>query len=297
MYRIIVYGIGEQYNKNLNILKYYELTSQFDVVGVTAKWTPDSLNLDGYRVIKLDELQSYEYDFIIIMSDIYFREIVNELVNIGIERTKIINYRVLQIHNLDFDKYINLKKSNLSIISNNCWGGVAYHTLGLECLSPFKNLSVEDEDYIRLLKNLKYYMKCDMKFMKYAYNVNSKKDYPVMLLDDIKIHCNHDLYPDEAVEKWIRRRDKINYNNILVEMYTEKENVMQEFLEISEFNKKICFVPFETSLENTYQLYLYPGQTKFWETVNSNAGNGSNCLVYNLFNLITGMESRRNIGI
>jgi uncharacterized protein (DUF1919 family) len=169
--------------------------------------------------------------------------------------------------------------------------------LGLECLSPFKNLSVEDEDYIRLLKNLKYYMKCDMKFMKYAYNVNSKKDYPVMLLDDIKIHCNHDLYPDEAVEKWNRRRDKINYNNILVEMYTEKENIMQEFLEISEFNKKICFVPFETSMENTYQLYLYPGQTKFWETVNSNAGNGSNCLVYNLFNLITGMESRRNVGI
>ena len=292
-YKIVIYGIGEQYNKNFNTIKYFELLEQFSVVGVTAKWTPDSTSLDGYNIIKLTELHTVQYDFIIVMSDIYFDEIVRELTDRGIERSKIISYRVLQIPNLDFNAYIDFKNSKVSIISNNCWGGVICRTLGIECLSPFKNLSLEDNDYIKLLNNFMHYMECEMKFLEYAYNRNSQKNYPVMLLDDVKVHCNHDTNPEDAVEKWNRRRNKINYSNLFIEMYTESKLVMEQFLRIDGYKNKLCFVPFETDAKNVYQLSLYPGQSKFWETVNSNAGNGANSIAYNYLNLMLGMKAER----
>ena len=292
-YRVLIYGIGEQYNRNFNIVKYYELMEQFSVVGITAKWTPDCESLDGYRIIKLNELQKIRYDYIVVMSDIYFDEIVSELTSRGIDRSCLIPYRVLQIPNLDFNMYIDLKNSNISIISNNCWGGVICRTLGIECLSPFKNLSLEDDDYIKLLNNFRYYMKCEMSFLHYAYNQNSKKNYPIMLLDDVKVHCNHDMNPKDAMEKWNRRREKINYNNLFVEMYTESKLIMNEFIKLKEYEKKLCFVPFETDEKNTYQLSLYPGQSQFWETVNSNAGNGPNSIEYNYLNLLLGTNAER----
>lgn len=52
-YKIVIYGIGEQYNKNFNTIKYFELLEQFSVVGVTAKWMPDSTSLDGYNIISV----------------------------------------------------------------------------------------------------------------------------------------------------------------------------------------------------------------------------------------------------
>lgn len=294
-YKVVIYGIGEQYNKNYNILKYYELTEQISIVGVTAKWIPNSSYLDGYKLVSLSELHTITYDYIVIMSDIYFDEIVNDLVSREIRRNKLVSYRVLQVPHLDFSSYIELKESRISIISNNCWGGVIYRTLGMECLSPFKNLSLEEEDYLRLLKNFKYYMGCEPRFLKYAYNKNSKKEYPVMLLDDVKLHCNHDTNPEEATEKWNRRKVKINYDNLFVEMYTENRETMEKFLALEEYDKKVCFVPFQTDKQNVLQLSLYPGQSMFWETVNSNAGNGANSIEYGSLQLLLGTAMERQV--
>lgn len=292
-YKILIYGLGEQYNQNFNIIKYYEITQQFAVVGVTAKWTPDACCLDGYDVIEYEAIGRIAFDYLIVMSEIYFDEIVNDLMQCGIKREKIISYRVLQIPGLDFGRYISFKNKNISIISNNCWGGVICRTLGIECRSPFKNLSVEVEDYLKLLKNLPYYMGLDLTFLEYAFNKNSKKNYPVMLLDDVKVHCNHDTDPDEAAAKWNRRRVKINYDNLFVEMYTESRETMEAFLKIEGYKQKLCFVPFETDRENTKQLKLYHGQKYFWEAVNSNAGNGANSIAYNSLNLLEGTYADR----
>lgn len=292
-YKVIIYGIGEQYNKNYNILKYYELTDQICIVGVTAKWIPNASSLDGYKLVSIGELHTITYDYIVIMSDIYFDEIVNDLVYRKISRDKLISYRVLQVPHLDFTSYIELKESRISIISNNCWGGVIYRTLGMECLSPFKNLSLEEEDYLKLLKNFKYYMGCNPVFLEYSYNKNSKMEYPVMLLDDVKLHCNHDTNPEEAATKWNRRKAKLNYDNLFVEMYTENRETMEKFLALEEYDRKVCFVPFQTDKQNVVQLSLYPGQSMFWETVNSNAGNGANSIVYNSLNLLLDIHPNR----
>lgn len=292
-YKIVIYGIGEQYNRNFNLIKYFEKTEQFEILGISAKWMPDGTMLDGYEIIRFGELDTVPFDFVIVMSDMYFNEIVQDLISIGIERRKIITYRVLQIPRLDFCRYIEFKDSNISIISNNCWGGIICRTLGMECRSPFKNLSLEDDDYLRLLRDLNYYMGLELKFLKFAYNKNSQKEYPVMILDDVKVHCNHDTDPWEAAAKWGRRKEKINYDNLFIEMYTESKDTMNAFLKLKGYKKRICFVPFKTEAENAYQLSLYPGQDYFWQAVNSNAGNGANSIAYSSLNLMMGIISNR----
>lgn len=292
-YRVLIYGLGEQYNRNFNILKYFEITGQFEIAGVTAKHTPDAVMLDGYPLVTYEKLYETEFDFVIVMSDIYFAEIVEELTGLGISRSSILSYRVLQIPSFNFERYIAFKDSNISIVSNNCWGGVIYRTLGLECRSPFKNLSVGETDYLKLLERFRYYMGCELTFLEYAFNTNSQKNYPVMLLDDIKVHCNHDTDPLEATAKWNRRKKKLNYDNLFVEMYTESRETMEAFLKIEGYKQRLCFVPFETDMSNVRQLTLYPGQKFFWEAVNSNAGNSANSIVYNSLNLLLGICADR----
>ena len=55
-YKVLIYGLGEQYNRNFNIIRYFDMTGQFRMIGVTARHTPDAVKLDGYPVIKYEEI-------------------------------------------------------------------------------------------------------------------------------------------------------------------------------------------------------------------------------------------------
>ena len=117
-----------------------------------------------------------------------------------------------------------------------------------------------------------------------------------MLLDDVKVHCNHDTKPEEALKKWNRRKKKINYDNLIVEMYTESKETMKAFLTVGNgYMRKLCFVPFEADADNAIKLSLYHGQKHFWEVVNSEAGNEANSIAYNSLNLLLGIDYIRQI--
>lgn len=44
-----------------------------------------------------------------------------------------------------------LKNTNVTLITSNCAGGIIYHWLGLKFNSPFINLWLTNDDYIRAL--------------------------------------------------------------------------------------------------------------------------------------------------
>lgn len=74
--------------------------------------------------------------------------------------------------------------------------------MGIKNYSPFINLWLEDDDYIKLLQNLRHYLCYDLKVTgKYGVDTNSGLSYPIMTLGDILIHCNHEHHPKEAIEK------------------------------------------------------------------------------------------------
>lgn len=286
--QVLIWGSGAIYNQHLNLLRFMEQVKEFNVIGVVANLFTGVSTLDGWRVIYKSMIPTINFDYIIVMSDKFYEEIVLEAMSLGTDRGQILSYKVLDIPNIDLNKYIHLKNSQISIISNNCWGGLVYNSLGLECLSPFKNLFLEDDDYLRLLINLRDYLEMPLEFVRFEIEIHSKQRYPVMRLGDIFVHCNHDDNPKDALEKWNRRLKKINYDNLFVEMYTEDKDIAEQFVSMDQYKNKICFVPFETKCNDMLQLKLYPGQKEFYEVVNSHATYNANSNTYSLVDLLSG---------
>ena len=91
----------------------------------------------------------------------------------------------------------------------------------------------------------------------------------------------------------VSSKEKINYDNLFLEMYTDDRKIMQKFLNIQGYKNKVCFVPFEVCEQNVYSLKMYPDHLNFWQTVNSNAGNRSNSIAYNQLSLLLGDSASR----
>lgn len=79
-------GTGGAYNKHVNLLKYYELKNEIKVVAVTSyDLSPKIKAIDSFAAIGLSELNSLEYDYLIIMSDVYYKEIRDKAIGIGVK--------------------------------------------------------------------------------------------------------------------------------------------------------------------------------------------------------------------
>lgn len=286
-YKFVLWGLGAIYNRIFNSIKYYETIGAIEIAAVTDNYFIQGSCVDNYQFVKPNNLINVEYDYIVILSNNYFAEIRSELMAMGVQSNKILSYRFLEIPNADIDRYIQLKNSNISIVSNNCWGGIIYNTLGMECLSPFKNLFFMDNEYLKLLRRLTYYLSCEPVFYKYVYDDTRNIEYPVLILDDISVHCNHDTDAEEAITKWKRRNKKFNAENIFVEMYTQDRSVAEQFEQLNQYPKRICFVPFHSESPFLMELEMYEAQHAFWEAVNSNAGYGKNALKYNPVDLLS----------
>lgn len=82
-----------------------------------------------------------------------------------------------------------------------------------------------------------------------------KFDYPIYTYGDVDLHMNHYRDYKEALAKWNERKERINWNNLFVEMYTDKEKSLEAFDSLS-YGKKICFVPFKSDLDSAW--YINP---------------------------------------
>lgn len=110
---------------------------------------------------------------------------------------------------------MNIKSNNFTIISNNCWGGYVYQLLNLQYKSPFVGLFLYANDYYKLVSNFRYYMQQSLVCKdEMQYFEPGNYYYPIGKLDDIEIHFLHYKSKEEAIEKWNRRKERINYNNL-----------------------------------------------------------------------------------
>lgn len=114
--------------------------------------------------------------------------------------------------------------NDLTIICQNCLGGVIYHDLGMKFLSPTINLYMESEDYITFLENLESFRSAPIRF------VESDRDYPVGIIrvnnKQIKVYFVHYHSEEEAVQKWNERYQRINYSNLMIIM-TDRDGFNQ----------------------------------------------------------------------
>ncbi len=162
----------------------------------------------------------------------------------GITRENIVPGWLLADRSFDLERYRLLLKSRISILSNNCWGGVLCKTLGMENRSPTKNLWILDMDYLKLLREPEHYLLgTDPVFERWEKGASYDEErYPVLRLDDILLFCNHDTDPEEAIRKWMRRREKLDLDNLFVEYAAYNRDLEKSFLRLDRYPKKICLV-------------------------------------------------------
>lgn len=129
----------------------------------------------------------------------------------------------------------SIKNKDFSIISNNCWAGRAYQYLDMPYLSPTAGLYFFAPDYIKFVSDLKRYLNTPLRFInpeesKYYEEIKKRNqtDKPIGILDDVEIVFLHYKSKEEAEEKWNRRKERVNYDNIIIkfsrmDLCTEKE--------------------------------------------------------------------------
>ncbi len=141
----------------------------------------------------------------------------------------------------------SVKADNVTIISQNCIGGVFYHDIGMQFLSPTINLFIKEPDFVRFVLNLRHYMTCDLE-------MRWEEEYPVGRLDDIEIHFMHYETCKDAKELWDRRKLRINWNKVIV-LSTDRE----------EFDEAV----FHQWLQIPYPKVLFTAQQQFSEDADS----------------------------
>lgn len=133
---------------------------------------------------------------------------------------------------------LQISNKNISIISNNCNGGVLAHDLNLGFNSPFVNLWIYPDEYLKLLKNLKYYMGCELQFIS-----EEGIEYPIGILDDVRIYFQHYSSQEEARSAWERRKERINYDNLVV-LFADRDGCTEKnILEFDglQYDRKVVF--------------------------------------------------------
>lgn len=58
-----------------------------------------------------------------------------------------------------------IKNKNLTIISNNCWGGIFYRNNNLEDLSPTLGMFFMSDEYIKFIYEMKKYISAEINFV------------------------------------------------------------------------------------------------------------------------------------
>jgi uncharacterized protein (DUF1919 family) len=271
--KCIVWGIGNDYMYMRNQFLYEIEKGNIEIVALVARCEDIvERSLDGVEVITKDDISSIEFDYLIITSSKYYKEIYLEALKIGVDAKRIINGVVLRIPLFDFKRYFELIENNITILSDNCWGGNVYHYFNMQFYSPLVNILWQQDEYSKFIQAPEYYLKQplvmeregDLRgniYPRASLGKGNKKVYMELI---------HEVSFSEAQEAWNRRKERINYNNIFVEMgFDATEQNKKEYLDIFDKipYKKICFYSENCQMDSVVYLKRFEKYVKSHEFI------------------------------
>lgn len=231
MYKIALWGIGEGYN----LFTQLQGHEKVNVVVIVDNKTNGVRTIDNIPVIAPAKLveSEYLYDYLVVsvIDDGVYKIIVNQAEKMGIPREIILPLRIFQIPFFNFEDYIKIKKSNISIISDYCFAGFLYHKFGMRFTSPTINMFIDNDCYFQFISNLDYYMKKPMVEVKNPVDETYKGIYAFQRgrIEDIEFMFNHDETFSNAAARWQRGVKRFNWDNYIVTMTIRSDKMAQKF--------------------------------------------------------------------
>ena len=182
---------------------------------------------------------------------------------------KLLSDWIVCIPGFELEKYRRLQRSRLSIFSRQCFGGCISNMLGLPFRSPFVNLFLNDDDFLKFLRAPHIYLEEEPHFEKLtSKSVEAPDGYPLLSLGNIYLNMMHYKEVDDAIAKWNERKHRINWYNLLVIVPTENEKILEQF-DALPYGKKVCFVPFKSELDSAWYINReIQSNKKFWDVIN-----------------------------
>lgn len=293
--RLVIWGEFKDYETYLPSFRLEEWKGNIEIAAVIFLDEQVVKRVDGYPVITAEELLGMTFDYVIGLENELAEDMIKILGMMQIPREKFLAGKIFNLPDFDFEQYLRLRESRISIISDNCWGGLTYHSLDYPFLSPFINMYVKEGDFGKLMTSFSNYMQMPLEFVKTELNTLKGNIYPVCRIGDVEIHCNHYESFEQAKKIWDDRKVRINYKNIFVKMLIETEKDLAEFKEIP--YRKIGFSTFSVEDEEIIDCSGMSGyigesyQGRFWEFVNWQARSDRVDLKhYNVLKLLLGEE-------
>lgn len=218
----------------------------------------NGINLVG--AVTAEEILTVDADYDVLLvvgawQQIGMSDIIKFARQLNLPEEKLLGDWIVCIPGFELDKYRRLQRSQLSIISVNCFGGLMSHLLGLPFRTPFVNMCLRAPNYIRLLRAPRDYLAKELTLKEMRWHDVFERDYPVGALDNIELEIVHHRDFDVAATDWNIRKQRINWYNLFVMMHTEDEKILQEF-DALPYGKKVCFVPFKSDLDSAW--YINP---------------------------------------
>lgn len=281
MRRCIIWGLGKEYEEILQSVHCEILKGHMSIVALVAK-AEDIVGKtrDGWPIITKNEMTDLEFDYLIIASSAWYHEIYKEAMAAGVPSSKILNGSIFKLSLFDFKRYVSLIENPITILSNDCWGGVLYHALYLPFHSPTVNMFVPEESYCKLISNLEYYLREPLQLKREG---DMRKNYcPLGKIgegeEEITLEFIHNTTFEDGWKLWERRKKRINFNNIFVKMGFDYSEKSEEYLKVFDsipYNK-VCFYSAQTEIAGV--VYL-----KAFESYVMNNGNWTRAVGYNAF--------------
>jgi uncharacterized protein (DUF1919 family) len=168
-----------------------------------------------------------------------------------------------------------------TIISCNCTGGVMYHDLGWQFMSPTINLYMNCADYVKFCENLDYYLS-----IKLSPCPDTDREYPVALLDDLKVYMVHYKTFTEAEQKWEERKKRVDMQNIRI-IATDRDGCTEELkVRFSKLPyKKVMFTHLHDNFDSSFYIKGFENEEQVG-TVVSHQGDFSGKRYYDQFDWI-----------
>jgi uncharacterized protein (DUF1919 family) len=149
-----------------------------------------------------------------------------------------------------------LERRDFSIVCANCWGAEAYRHLEVPYLTPFVGMFIEAPCYMRLLGDLRGFLAEPFTFTERSRypHINALRDsgrrsrYPIgVLRDEVEVHFLHYSEPDDAADKWARRAERVNWDNLYVSLleYGPAETAVLEEFDALPYERKLVLTPHE----------------------------------------------------